>query len=231
MSKTRNNLSLKKLLIRLNVHLDEILRWIDEYYSRDFSFFLSDSDEIMPNQIEDILLLEDRRYFLHRGFEMRAIPRGIKRYITYGKFGGTSTIEQLLVRTCTGRRERAVSRKINEILFAVLINLHRSKEEILIAYVNSAYFGPNMHGIIEASEFLFSTPPSDLTPEQSAFIASLLPYPLPPNIYHSMSGRDIVSSPEEILQLFQSSNPWWTDRVHKRMAYLVSLRLIKKEVF
>ncbi|SFN61017.1 Transglycosylase [Cohaesibacter marisflavi] len=231
MTKTRNNLSLKKLLIRLNVDLDELLNWIDQYYSVDSSFFLSEEDKIIPEQIHDILLLEDRRYFLHLGFELRSLPRGLKRYITYGKFGGTSTIEQLLVRTCTGRRERTVSRKIREIIFAAIINLHRSKEEILLAYINSAYFGPNMHGIIKASKFLFDTAPSNLTPEQSAFIASLLPYPLPPNIYYSVSDRDVFSSPEEILQLFQSSNPWWTSRVHKRMDYLASLRLTKKEVF
>lgn len=224
----RSSLSLRRFLIELNVQMDAVNKWTEENGTKDhFSslnheYFINDK---LPLIVTDILHLEDRRFFRHRGFEMRAIARGLKRYLRYRKLGGVSTIDQLLVRTYLQRRERTLARKLREITLAVLLNFHQTKYEILIAFVNCAYFGPGLNGADTTAEVIFGKRARDLNQDQSAFVASLLPYPLPQNIKIELRKYGPADHSDEILDKYAESNPWWVSRIKKRMEYLAVLRL------
>jgi hypothetical protein len=224
----RSSVSLRRFLIDLNVQLDLIKSWTDQNGNRDHYTSLTCDYFIhkrLPQVVIDILLLEDRRFFRHHGFELRSIARGAKRWWRYGKLGGVSTIDQLLVRTVLKRTERTAARKAREVTLAVLLNLHFSKYTILMAFSNCAYFGPSLNGADTAAIVIFGSRANQLDHDQSAFIASLLPYPLPKNIKSSLLSKGPRSSPDEILNNFESSNPWWVSRVRLRMAYLEDLRV------
>lgn len=229
LNRFRSNLGVRRFLIDLNIQLDSVKQWSfnngfeDEYSTISSQHNIANS---FPTLVNDILLLEDRRFFLHRGFEFMSLPRGIKRMWRYGKIGGVSTIDQLLVRTYLQRRERTIGRKTREILLAILLNFHHSKTTILFAYVNCAYFGPGLNGADTAAQVIFGSPASSLSNDQSAFLASLLPYPLPNNILRDLRENGPRSYSSEILEPYRVTNSWWTARVNSRMAYLRDLRVI-----
>lgn len=223
---TRSSLSLRRSLIELNLQLEDVLRWSDRngIEDRNSSIKYHFNSVQLPLIASDILLLEDRRFFKHRGAELRAIPRSIRRYLRVGRLGGVSTIEQQLIRTLCNRRERTFGRKSREVLLALLINLHKTKREILLAYLNCAYFGAKMHGVDSASLILFGEAATGLSPQKSAFIASLLPYPLPTRMSYWLRVHGHVTEPEDILNHDLVRDTWWAERVSKRMRYLERLR-------
>lgn len=224
----KSNLSLRRSLIQMNIQLDSIKSWTTQNDQGDHFATISSRSLLysqMPNVVRDILLLEDRSFFKHMGFELRSLPRGLKRLYKYGRFGGVSTIDQLLVRTYLQRRERTANRKIREIILAYLINLHHSKAEILMAFVNCAYFGPKLNGADTAAKVIFGKRASTLSEDESALISCLLPYPLPPNVSIFLRSHGPCDHYSELLSQFSEENPWWTKRIRSRIEHLENLRL------
>ena len=123
--------------------------------------------------------MEDRRYFVHSAIDWRSFVREIYKKLTFRKHGGASTIEMQFVRTCTGYRERTFRRKLYEMILAWAL-LHRaSKSEILRSYLQEAYFGANLRGIVRTSRSIYGKSPDDLNQEESFVLASMLVYPRP----------------------------------------------------
>jgi membrane carboxypeptidase/penicillin-binding protein PbpC len=94
---------IKSVLMHLNLVMDTLL-WNIQSEERNYtslfqSYVLTDYEKI-------VLLLEDKRFLLHSGFDIYCIPRAVKRLILQGRIGGVSTIEQQFVRTVLDARER-----------------------------------------------------------------------------------------------------------------------------
>lgn len=231
--RTRITISPKKLLIDLNLTLEEVKNWTEASKSIDSytTDFLKYDYLERPQIATDILLLEDRRFFRHHGAEIRAVPRGIKRWLRYGRFGGVSTVEQQLVRTVLQRRERTLARKSHEVVLAWALNLHVSKRDILASYLNTLYFGPRLYGIDVASEVIFGKPASDLVTSESALIASLPPYPLPPLLSLALRESDKhFTSVQSLIGVAMKTNPAWVEKINRRMVYLDLLRAKYSEI-
>lgn len=126
-----------------------------------------------------ILVLEDRRFFSHPGFDLFSILRAAIVTLLRGKGGGASTIEQQLVRTITGYRQRTLTRKINEIRLAYRVSQCYSKMRILRAYEELAYFGENVQGVEDAAHRLFGKSTRCLNISEAATVASCLVNPIP----------------------------------------------------
>lgn len=126
-----------------------------------------------------VVLLEDRRFFGHRGVDFRSVAREIVRVVTFKKHGGASTIDMQFVRTATGYRERTLRRKIYEILISVIIQFKYTKLQILRSYLNCAFFGSGLIGARAACESVFQKSVDQLTPNEAAFIAAMLVCPKP----------------------------------------------------
>lgn len=127
-----------------------------------------------------VLVIEDRRFFNHNGFDTKAILREVfKAIITFKKPFGASTIEMQFVRTISNNYEITISRKLKEIFYAWLINFHASKKTILRSYLENAYFGTGLIGCEEASGELFGKFSNELNDEEAAFLAGCLVNPIP----------------------------------------------------
>lgn len=133
-----------------------------------------------------VLLLEDRRFFDHIGFDWLSIVRELVRAICLKNHGGASTIDMQLFRTASNRYERTLRRKIREILGVIVMQRKFTKIEILRIYLNIAYFGTGIRGIDSAIKSVLSTEEFDHYQEnlemnlnQAATVASLLVYPKP----------------------------------------------------
>lgn len=214
---------LKSFLISLNLQTDSLLdkiRWIE--WSGDPIISHDGQTEIERLT----LLLEDRRFYQHNGFDPWCIPRVVRQALTFKRIGGVSTIEQQLVRTILSRRERTVRRKSREILLAWILTHRKSKREILRSYLSTAYFGYRLRGCDEASRLLFGKNAGDLNSEQAAFIASLLVYPLPKVIILAAACSAMLPIAETGTYLRQTAivAPRWSRRVRRRINYGMALR-------
>lgn len=134
-----------------------------------------------------VLVLEDRRFFLHNGVDWKAVLREAYKFLFTDRYGGASTIDMQLFRTVSNRYERTLRRKLREFVGVYLLQRKFSKLEILRAYLSSAYFGTGLRGAEMGAMALFP----DLYPDelnvdlgllegaQAGELASLLVYPKP----------------------------------------------------
>jgi penicillin-binding protein 1A len=132
------------------------------------------SDEIAPIMKQAIVAVEDRRFWEHRGVDLRGIVRAIWADIRNKEIvQGGSTITQQLVKNTYIKPERTVSRKLKEAALAWQIERSWSKDRILTAYLNTIYYGNGAYGIGMAARVYFQKPASDLTLPEAALLAGL----------------------------------------------------------
>src|SRR3989338_8618104 len=123
--------------------------------------YYAKKNEDVPEKFKDLLLKkEDRFFYYHPGMNPFSLLRDIASFLTAGKLRGSSTISQQLVKILLGNENRrSIKNKIIESIYALSLELHASKKEILRMYINSAYFGNQAQGLEEASLFYFAKDP------------------------------------------------------------------------
>lgn len=125
-----------------------------------------------------VLATEDRRFYYHFGIDPIGIARAIVINWRAGAYvQGGSTITQQLAKNVFLKPERTLSRKIEEMVLAVWLELRFTKEEILTLYLNRVYFGGGAYGLEAASERYFRKPARALTLQEAAMLAGLLKAP------------------------------------------------------
>lgn len=139
------------------------------------SFF--SGDEVPIEFKEALVILEDKRFYQHPGFDLIAILRAVFEYLKVGRKHGASTIEQQLVRTIIGDRRITLKRKVIEIILANYVSIHFTKDEILFVYANIAYFGRHSNGLKQAAETFFSKTITQLNQHECIVLAASLKYP------------------------------------------------------
>jgi penicillin-binding protein 1A len=128
--------------------------------------------------VQAVLSMEDRRFYSHSGFDLVGIARAARRNMAAGNVvEGGSTITQQLVRMRFSDRERTFTRKIREILTAIWLEWHLTKDEILTSYLNSVYMGADAHGVPAAAHLYFSKRVSELTLSEAAMLTGLIRAP------------------------------------------------------
>lgn len=128
--------------------------------------------EISPYLIRATLLKEDRYFKWHPGFNPVGLVRAFwKTYLTKTQRTGGSTITMQLARIRFGIDSRTISGKVKQILRAVQIEYHYSKNEILEAYLNLVPYGGNIEGAGAASLIYFHKNPHQLNLLESLSLA------------------------------------------------------------
>lgn len=128
-----------------------------------------------PQLIEATLLQEDQYFYSHFGVNPLALLKAV--WQTYGEKSrrmGASTITMQLARLRFGMHSKTISGKIQQILKAIQIEMHFSKNDILEAYLNVAPYGGNMEGVGAASLIYFNHPANKLTLTESLTL-SIIP--------------------------------------------------------
>jgi penicillin-binding protein 1A len=117
---------------------------------------LVEYDDIAPLMKQAIVAVEDRRYFEHRGVDMRAIARALWADISEkGVVQGGSTITQQFIKNSCSDTSRSIGRKVREATLAWGLEQRWSKKKILTAYLNTVYFGNGAYGIDQAAKTYF----------------------------------------------------------------------------
>lgn len=121
-----------------------------------------------------VIAVEDNRFYRHIGVDIEGILRATLVNLQSGELQeGGSTITQQLVKNLFLTHERTWSRKAEEVVLALDMELRYSKEEILELYLNTIYFGSGAQGVSPASQVYFGKKPAELSLAESALLAGL----------------------------------------------------------
>ncbi len=132
--------------------------------------------------VQGIQAVEDRQFKHHHGINLVGIARAAWRNLLAGRIvQGGSTITQQLVKSRLRIAQRRWSRKVNEALLAILLELRLDKGRILQDYLNEVYWGQSgaiaIHGISQAAQYYFGMPPEQLDLAQQALLIGLVKGP------------------------------------------------------
>ena len=130
-----------------------------------------------------VLASEDDRFFLHEGFDFTEIEKAVERSRRGGRLRGASTITQQTAKNLFLWEGRSFIRKGLEAYLTLVLELCLQKERILDLYLNLAEWGDGVFGAEAAARFWYHKPARDLTRDEAARLAAILPSPLrwPPN--------------------------------------------------
>ena len=132
------------------------------------------SDEIGPVMKQAIVAIEDKRFFEHRGVDVRGIMRAVWQDVQNKKVvQGGSTITQQFVKNAYLTSKRSISRKLKEAALSWQLDQVWSKDRILTAYLNTIYFGNGAYGIERAAQVYFGHGASKLTTAEAALLAGI----------------------------------------------------------
>ena len=148
----------------------------------------------VPSEIPDVLknayvAIEDERFYKHHGIDLKRTTAAIFSYIFHfgsSSYGG-STITQQLVKNYTGDSTDSIFRKVKEWWKAIMLETELSKDEVLNAYLNAIYVGPNLYGVQTGAKYYFNKTVSNLSVAECAYLAGINNSP---NSYNPFSGKD-----------------------------------------
>ena len=139
-----------------------------------------DFDRIPQALILATIAIEDDTFFENIGIDIGATAIAALNYLGTGPAGNTpggSTITQQLVRNVLfdfeKRAERSVTRKLEEIMLAIVLTQSRDKEDILEMYFNEIYYGNLAYGVQTAAQTFFGKDVEALSLGEAAMLAGL----------------------------------------------------------
>lgn len=152
-----------------------------------------------PVMKQAIVAIEDRRFYEHRGIDLRGIMRAVWQDVrNKSVIEGGSTITQQFVKNAYVTSKRSISRKLKEAMLAMQLEQVWSKDKILTQYLNTIYFGNGAYGIERASEVYFGHAASKLTLAEAAMLAGI---PADPSLYNPVTNpKAMHARRREVLQ-------------------------------
>jgi len=133
--------------------------------SQDEKYRIKTPLQDIPNTLIELTLLKEDRYF-YRHFGINPFSLLKATWETYGlrkRRMGASTITMQLARIRYGIHTKTWMGKFQQIIYALHLEMHYSKDEILAAYFNLAPYGNNIEGVSAASIIYFGKPVNALS--------------------------------------------------------------------
>ncbi len=147
--------------------------------------------DIPPIFIKAVVASEDRHFFTHPGFDVKAIMRAFVANISSGKvMQGGSTLTQQTAKNIFKREKRSYKAKLKELVQALLLEQKYTKEEILEMYINQFFVTGFGRGIGIASQYFFDKEADDLDLIEAAFIAGSVKGPYKYNPFTKRTETD-----------------------------------------
>ncbi|MBE6720575.1 MAG: hypothetical protein E7571_08005 [Ruminococcaceae bacterium] len=157
------------------------------------------SKDEMPKALPyAFIACEDERFETHEGVDWKRVGGVI--LVSGNKGQGGSTITQQLIKNLTDQNDVTFVRKFNEILSALNLEKHYSKDEIIEAYLNTIYLSHGCYGVRTAAETYFGKDVENLNVAECACLAAITQYP---------SRYDPLSNPDQINPENNKSRRLW----------------------
>ncbi|HEX5315237.1 MAG TPA: monofunctional biosynthetic peptidoglycan transglycosylase [Candidatus Kapabacteria bacterium] len=137
------------------------------------------SNQISPFLYSAVISGEDQRFFVHHGFDTQEINDALRAHARHPNrpMRGASTISQQVAKNLFLPPWHSFIRKGIEAYYTVLIEMFWPKTRILQMYANTVEFAPNVYGAEAGAMFHFKRHANQLTQQQAAQMAAVLPNP------------------------------------------------------
>lgn len=157
------------------------------------------AESVSPHLRNAVIATEDRRFYQHFGLSPRGIAGAIRINLASGRsalsgHGGSTITQQTAKLLCMGAtfdkdrwqseqhfvrecRRSSLSRKVQEAIYALAMEIKYDKDEILSIYLNRAYMGAGAYGVEAAAQRYFGKPASAVNAQEAAMLAGLLTAP------------------------------------------------------
>ena len=155
-------------------------------------------EEVSPYVLEGTVAVEDERFYQHSGVDVQGIVRAAVGQL-FGGSEGASTITQQLVRNTVLSDEQfdiSLKRKVREAYIAIQMEKMYTKDQILMMYLNTIYYGNGAYGIEAASITYFNKHASELTLNEAA---TLIGIPNSPSYYDPTVNMDACKSRRDVV--------------------------------
>ncbi|MBR5479570.1 MAG: PBP1A family penicillin-binding protein [Clostridia bacterium] len=135
--------------------------------------------ENMPKHLKyAAIAIEDERFESHNGVDWyRTFGAAANLFLNMRSDFGGSTITQQLIKNLTGDKRDTVRRKLQEIMRALYIERHYSKDTIIELYLNTIYLSQGCYGVSTAAEVYFDKDVSELTLAECASLVGITNLP------------------------------------------------------
>jgi len=137
-----------------------------------------DYKKISPNLKRALIAAEDAKFVDHEGFDWEGIQKAYEKNLKKGKVvAGGSTISQQLAKNLFLSTKRTPWRKAEEAMITVMLEATMSKRRIFEIYLNVIEWGNGIFGAEAAAKYYFHTSAKNLSAEQAAKLAAMVPNP------------------------------------------------------
>jgi monofunctional biosynthetic peptidoglycan transglycosylase len=134
--------------------------------------------KISSNLKRAVLAGEDAKFFGHDGFDREALEKAMQENWEKKKFvRGASTISQQLVKNLYLSESKNPLRKLKEAIITWQMEKTLPKERILEIYLNVIEWGDGVYGAEAASQKYFRKPAANLSSDEAAYLAAMIPNP------------------------------------------------------
>lgn len=183
------------------------------------------------NQVPRSLVLatlaaEDADFYKHKGVDPQAIARATYGNLTGKQESGASTITQQLVKTTYLSPQKTISRKLREIVYAVILEQKYSKDQILERYLNQVYYGQESYGIGDAAKTYFGKNLDQLTLGEASMLAGL---PQSPTSYSPLGTNPKLGKQRQQYVLDRMVKLGYITKEQSTAAYAEPLTYVKQE--
>lgn len=142
-------------------------------------------EEMEPSIVAAFVATEDRGFYAHHGIEPRAIARAARDNLLAGHIvSGASTITMQAARL-VAQLPRGASGKPRQLLWALRLEAHLTKNQILEQYLNRVPLGQGAVGVESAAQLYFGASASNVSLAQAALLAGLARAPSRDNPFRS----------------------------------------------
>ena len=154
-----------------------------------------DSEDISQHMKDAQVAIEDERFFQHGGLDLESLARAVVSNATSETTQGGSTLTQQYIKMALEQEAvkeqdtealqqlRARSgmegyiRKLRELKYAVTLEERLTKDDILVGYLNLAFYGDHVYGVEAAARHYFNVKAKDLSIAQAATLAGIVRAP------------------------------------------------------
>ncbi|MDE2144040.1 MAG: PBP1A family penicillin-binding protein [Elusimicrobia bacterium] len=157
--------------------LDSKDRLIAEFSVEKGQYVRSPDD--LPAYLKKALVAsEDAHFYSHHGVDWKATARAVAvTLLKVRRQQGGSTLTQQLAKQMFTTRKKTIGRKIFEYFCARKLEEKYTKDQILLMYLNFAYFGHACFGVESAARYYFGKPASALDVGEAAMLVGIIPNP------------------------------------------------------
>ena len=125
-----------------------------------------------------IIAAEDAKFVDHEGFDWEGMQKALEKNQKKGRFvAGGSTISQQLAKNLFLTPTKSYFRKVEEAIITLMLENLWSKRRIFEVYLNVIEWGNGVFGAEAAARNYYNTSAAQLSPEQAARLAGMVPNP------------------------------------------------------